>query len=86
MTDVERLTALESRVTALTREIEAAKKILEERNAELEEAESNLQATQIHAPVDGIILARKGVDGACSNHGYLNAHRNRFIWHGGLLH
>ena len=59
-----RLKSAEARVTSLTRDIEGAKKILEERNAELEEAESNLQATQIHAPVDGIILARKGDVGA----------------------
>jgi len=55
-----RMKSAEARVISLTKDIEAAKRILEERNAELEEAESNLQATQIHAPVDGIILARKG--------------------------
>ncbi|HEU0121567.1 MAG TPA: HlyD family efflux transporter periplasmic adaptor subunit [Bryobacteraceae bacterium] len=51
------------RVESLTKEIESAKKILEDRNAELEEADSNLQATQVHAPVDGIILERKGEAG-----------------------
>ncbi|MBL8236413.1 MAG: biotin/lipoyl-binding protein [Bryobacterales bacterium] len=53
----------EARVASLTKDIEAAKKTLEEKNAEMEEADSNLQATQIHAPVDGVILERKGEAG-----------------------
>ncbi len=53
-----------ARVAALTKEIEAAKKTLEDKNAELEEADSNLQATQMHAPVDGVVLERKGEAGA----------------------
>jgi len=53
----------EARVAALTKEIEAAKKTLDERNAELEDADINLQATQMHAPVDGVILERKGEAG-----------------------
>lgn len=53
----------ESRITDLTRDIEAAKKTLEERSATLEDAESNLQATQVHAPVDGIVVMRKGEAG-----------------------
>lgn len=59
-----RAKAAEARVAALTKEIESAKKTLEEKNAELEEADSNLQATQMHAPVDGIVLERKGEAGA----------------------
>lgn len=58
-----RAKASEARVAALTKEIEAAKKTLEERNAELEEADSNLQATQMHSPVDGVVLERKGEAG-----------------------
>lgn len=54
----------EGRVAALTKEIEAAKKTLDDRNAELEEADVNLQATQMHAPVDGVVLERKGEAGA----------------------
>ena len=54
----------EARVVSLTKDIEAAKKTLDEKNANLEDADSNLQATQIHAPVDGIILERKGEAGA----------------------
>lgn len=50
----------ESRITDLTRDIDAAKKTLEERNNDLEDAEANLQATQVHAPVDGIVIFRKG--------------------------
>lgn len=61
---VARAKASEARVVALTKEIEAAKKTLEDRNAELEEADSNLQATQMHAPVDGVVLERKGEAGA----------------------
>ena len=54
----------EARVVALTKDIEAAKKTLDDRNAELEDADINLQATQMHAPVDGVILERKGEAGA----------------------
>jgi multidrug resistance efflux pump len=50
----------ESRITDLTRDIDAAKKTLEERNNDLEAAEASLQATQVHAPVDGIVILRKG--------------------------
>ena len=50
----------EGRITDLTRDIDATRKSLEERNTDLEAAEANLQATQVHAPVDGIILKRKG--------------------------
>ena len=58
-----RLKIADSRVTDLGKDIDLAKKTVEERNAGLEEAEGNLQATQIHAPVDGIILERKGEAG-----------------------
>jgi multidrug resistance efflux pump len=50
----------EGRITELTRDIEAAKKTLEERTNDLEAAEASLQATQVHAPVDGIVIMRKG--------------------------
>lgn len=50
----------EARVAQLIRDIEAAKRSADEKASALEEAESDLQATQIHAPVDGIILSRKG--------------------------
>ena len=59
-----RVKGSEARVALLTKDIEAAKKTLDEKNAEMEDAESNLQATQIHAPVDGVILERKGEAGA----------------------
>lgn len=62
-TSTARAKAGEARVAALTKEIEAAKKTLEDRNAELEEADGNLQATQMHAPVDGVVLERKGEAG-----------------------
>lgn len=50
----------EGRINDLTRDIDAIKKTLEERNNDLEAAEANLQATQVHAPVDGIVIQRKG--------------------------
>jgi len=54
----------EVRVAQLIKDIEAAKRSAEEKASALEEAESDLQATQVHAPVDGIILERKGDAGA----------------------
>jgi multidrug efflux pump subunit AcrA (membrane-fusion protein) len=59
-----RAKSAEERVTLLTRDIELARKTLDEKSADLEEADSDLQATQMHAPVDGIILSRKGDAGA----------------------
>jgi len=59
-----RAKASAARVATLTKEIEAAKKTLDDRNAELEDADTDLQATQMHAPVDGVILERKGEAGA----------------------
>ncbi|MFN0107158.1 MAG: HlyD family secretion protein [Bryobacteraceae bacterium] len=54
----------EARVGALTKDIESAKKTLDEKNADLEDVEITLQATQMHAPVDGVVLDRKGEAGA----------------------
>lgn len=54
----------ESRVAELLKDIEVTKKILEEKNDALEDADLKLQATQIHAPVDGIVISRKGEAGA----------------------
>jgi multidrug efflux pump subunit AcrA (membrane-fusion protein) len=59
-----RAKSAEARVASLTKDIEFAKKTLEERNADLEAADVTLQATQMHAPVDGVILERKGDAGA----------------------
>jgi multidrug resistance efflux pump len=58
-----RVKVAESRVEELLKEIEAAKKLLDDKNAALEEADNSLQATQIHAPVDGIVISRKGEPG-----------------------
>lgn len=57
---ISRAKLAEERVAALTKDIESAKKTLEEKNADLEDAESSLQATQMHAPVTGVVLERKG--------------------------
>ncbi len=59
-TAMARAKGAEARVASLSKDIEAAKKTLDDRNAELEEADINLQATQMHAPVDGVVLERKG--------------------------
>jgi multidrug resistance efflux pump len=62
-TAMARAKAAEARVAQLTKDIEAAKKTLEDRNSDLEDADINLQATQVHAPVDGVVLERKGEAG-----------------------
>lgn len=54
----------ESRVATLTTDIESARKQRDEKAGILEEVETDLQATQVHAPVDGIVLSRKGDAGA----------------------
>jgi multidrug efflux pump subunit AcrA (membrane-fusion protein) len=59
-----RAKSAEARVASLTKDIEAAKKNLEDKNSDLEAADTTLQATQMHAPVDGVILERKGEAGA----------------------
>lgn len=60
---VSRAKLAEARMTSLSKDIEFAKRTLDEKNADLEDAESSLQATQIHAPVSGVVLERKGEAG-----------------------
>lgn len=60
---VARAKGSEERVGILLKDIELAKKTLDDKNADLEDADTSLQATQIHAPVDGVILERKGEAG-----------------------
>ena len=51
---------VESRIDALLKEQDAAKKTLEERTQELEAAQADLAAAQVHAPVDGLVVGRRG--------------------------
>jgi multidrug resistance efflux pump len=53
----------DEKVASLTREAETARRILSDKHAELERAKSDLAATEVHAPVDGIVLARRGEPG-----------------------
>jgi multidrug resistance efflux pump len=53
----------EARVTDLLKDQERARASLEEKSAELEAAQTELQATEVHAPVDGVIVARRGQAG-----------------------
>jgi len=48
----------EDRVASLTKELDAARRLLEEKKQALEEARQNLEATEVHSPVDGLLLAR----------------------------
>ena len=50
----------ENRVDDLLHEQQSAKRLLEDKTKELEEANVHLQAAEIHSPVDGLVVARKG--------------------------
>jgi len=52
------------KVTGLLRELESANKALEEGAAALEKAEAELQAAEVHAPVDGVVIAARAQVGA----------------------
>jgi HlyD family secretion protein len=53
----------DERVTSFTQELEAAQRTLNERNAALEDAKSQSAASEVHSPVNGIVVARKGEAG-----------------------
>lgn len=48
----------EDRVDSLTKELDAARKRLEEAREAFEAAQRKLEATEVHSPVDGVLLAR----------------------------
>jgi multidrug resistance efflux pump len=50
----------ENRVSELVKEQENAKRILQDKAAELESATTDLAGAEVHAPVDGLVVARKG--------------------------
>jgi len=51
---------VEARIEALLKEQDAAKKTVEERTRELDAAKADLAAAEVHAPVDGVIVGRRG--------------------------
>jgi len=54
----------DQRVSSLSRQLEAAKRTLEEKTDDLETATAALAAGEVHSPVDGIVVARRGEPGA----------------------
>jgi HlyD family secretion protein len=50
----------DERVVELTKEYDLTKKTLEDKRKELEEVQSALAATEVHAPVGGVVVARQG--------------------------
>jgi multidrug resistance efflux pump len=52
-----------SAVQAALNEVAAARKTIESKNQELAEAQDNLTASEVHSPVDGYVIGRKGEPG-----------------------
>ena len=50
----------ESRIEDLVKEQENARRLLEEKSKDLEDAHASLQNAEVHAPVDGLLVERKG--------------------------
>jgi multidrug resistance efflux pump len=50
----------ENRVSELVKEQENAKRILQDKAAELEAATTDLAGAEVHSPVDGLVVGRKG--------------------------
>lgn len=50
----------EERVAAMLTDLDHSKKLLADKLAQFEDARQHLEATQVHAPVDGIVVSRKG--------------------------
>ena len=50
----------EGRVSDVLKEQEESKRILDDRLKELEEAKTSLASAEVHAPVDGLVIDRKG--------------------------
>ena len=53
----------EDRVQAMTAELESAKKLQTDKARELEDAQDHLKEAEIHSPVDGLVVARRGEAG-----------------------
>lgn len=48
------------RVQAATEEVGGARKLVDARSRDLEQAEADLAAAEVHSPVDGYVVSRKG--------------------------
>jgi multidrug resistance efflux pump len=57
----------DDRVASLVKTIDAARRVLEDKNRELEDAQARIEAGQLHAPVDGIVVGRRGQPGDAVN-------------------
>ncbi|HWQ56047.1 MAG TPA: efflux RND transporter periplasmic adaptor subunit [Bryobacteraceae bacterium] len=53
----------EERVAAMLADLDNSKKLLADKLAQLEDAREHLKAAEVHSPVDGIVVARKGEAG-----------------------
>ena len=58
----------EERLSGLTQELDAEQRTLNERNAAVEDAKNQAAASEVHAPVSGIVTARKGEAGKAIGH------------------
>ncbi len=56
--------SMDERVSTIVREIDTARRSLNEKSEEAELAKSDLASTEVHAPVDGIVVAIKGEVGS----------------------
>jgi len=59
--------AADERVASIIKDIDAARRILDDKNRSLEDAQAQLDSEQVLAPVDGIIVGRRGVAGDAVN-------------------
>jgi HlyD family secretion protein len=53
-------TQTDERVTTLNKDLDTARRLLEEKTLELDLAKADLAATEVHSPVDGLVIARRG--------------------------
>lgn len=53
----------EERVAAMLADLDNSKKLLADKLAQLDDAREHLKAAEVHSPVDGLIVARKGEAG-----------------------
>jgi HlyD family secretion protein len=51
------------RVATLTRELDAARKAIQDRTEALETAKTNISSGDLHAPVEGVVVGRRGAAG-----------------------
>ncbi|HEY3742065.1 MAG TPA: biotin/lipoyl-binding protein [Bryobacteraceae bacterium] len=51
------------RIDSLNQELDSAKKLLDQKNQDLESANQQVASGEVQAPVDGIVIARKGSPG-----------------------